>query len=44
MLNNIPLQDLVSAFEEYGPLKGASIATEKDGSSRGFGFVKLCVA
>ena len=35
-------QDLIALFEEFGPIKRASIA-EQDGTSKGFGFVKLCV-
>lgn len=36
------LQELIELFQEIGPIKRASIV-EKDGVSRGFGFVKLCV-
>ena len=37
---HISADDLTSAFEEYGPIKNVSIA-QKDGKSRGFGFVKF---
>jgi RNA recognition motif-containing protein len=38
---DVTKDDLLKAFEEFGPLKNVSIATKKDGSAAGFGFVKL---
>ena len=37
---NTTNEDLLAAFEEFGPIKNSSIATSGDGKSRGFGFVK----
>jgi RNA recognition motif-containing protein len=37
---NTTNEDLLAAFEEFGPIKNSSVATSSDGKSRGFGFVK----
>ena len=38
--NNFCFQDLLEIFQDVGPVKRASVA-EENGTSKGYGFVKL---